>query len=169
MNAAFILEAIRSTYPSTAIVPELTIEDLDIADSNEIVEKSFMHTAPPEGHKYSRRIDALMFDSLVRTAIEIKVSRADFMRDTYWKRRAWQNVTHRFVYAVPEELDVMTPHGIGLWKVSESGQIAIVKRAIVSKTPDPLPQTVIQRIAYRAARRAGVEMLDDRGAVGVKA
>lgn len=152
MTAGFILDAIRATYPSTAIVPELTIEDFDLADSGEVVEHSFMHTPSPEGHKYSRRIDALMFDSLVRTAIEIKVSKADFMRDTYWKRRAWQNVTHRFVYAVPEDLDVMTPHGIGLWKVSESGRINIVKKAIVSKTPDPLPQTVIQRIAYRAAR-----------------
>ncbi len=152
MNAAFILDAIRAAYPSTAVVPELTIEDLDIADSGETVEHLHAHTAPPEGHKYSRRIDALMFDSLVRTAIEIKVTRADFMRDTYWKRRAWQNVTHRFVYAVPEDLDVMTPHGIGLWKVSESGRITIAKKAIVSKTPDPLPQTVIQRLAYRAAK-----------------
>jgi hypothetical protein len=152
VNAAFILTAIRAAYPSTAVVPELTIEDLDIPDSGQIVEHLHTHTALPEGQGYSRRIDALMFDSLVRTAIEIKVTRADFMRDTHWKRRAWQNVTHRFVYAVPEGLDVMTPHGIGLWKVSESGRVTIAKKAIVSKTPDPLPQTVIQRLAYRAAK-----------------
>lgn len=151
MTAKFILDAIRGTYPSTAIVPELTIEDLDLADSGEVTEYSYTRTAPPEGHKYARRIDALMFDSLVRTAIEIKVTRADFMRDTYWKRRAWQRVTHRFVYVVPHDLDVMAPHGCGLWKVGEDGRITVVKKAIVSKTPDPLPQTVVQRLAYRAS------------------
>lgn len=150
MRAEFILQAIRAAYPSTAIIPELTIEDFDLADSGEPTEHAYMHTARPDGHKYGRRIDALMFDSLVRTAIEIKVSRADFMRDTYWKRRAWLKVTHRFVYVVPHDLDVMSPHPCGLWKVDENGKITIAKKAIVSKTPDPLPQTVVQRIAYRA-------------------
>lgn len=157
MDAAFILEAIRSAYSSTAIVPELTIEDIDLPDSGAETEHMFMPGRPaPDGHKYSRRIDALMFDSLVRTAIEIKVSRADFMRDTYWKRRAWQKVTHRFIYAVPHDLDVMSPHGCGLWKVDESGHITVVKKAILSKVPDPLPQAVVQRIAYRASRTAMV-------------
>lgn len=163
MDAAFILEAIRATYPSTAIVPELTIEDTDLPDSGAEVEHMVMPGQPaPDGHKYSRRIDALMFDSLVRTAIEIKVSRADFMRDTYWKRRAWQNVTHRFVYAVPHDLDVMTPHGCGLWKVDESGRILVAKKAIVSKVPESLPQAVVQRIAYRASRVARVPVGEEK-------
>lgn len=153
MDSAFILNAIRATYPAAAVVPELTIDDFDLPDSDREMER---HTympgqAAPEGHKLHRRIDALMFESLLRTAIEVKVTRADFMRDTYWKRRAWQRVTHRFIYAVPHNLDVMSPHGCGLWRVDESGRITVAKKAIVSKTPDPLPQTVIQRIAYRAA------------------
>lgn len=157
LTAALILDAIRRTYPAAAIVPELTIEDFDLPDSGIPVDYLDMHHSDrPEGHKYVRRIDALMFETLVRTAIEIKVSRADFMRDTYWKRRAWQRVTHRFVYAVPHNLEVMAPHGCGLWKVSDDGRITIVKKAIVSKTPDPLPQTVVQRLAYRASAVAHV-------------
>lgn len=154
MDSAFILDAIRAKYPTTAIVPEITIEDFDLPDTREVTELSFLPGSErPDGHKFSRRIDALMFDSLVRTAIEIKVSRADFLRDTYWKRRAWQNVTHRFIYAVPHDLDVMSPHGCGLWKVSDDGSITVAKKAIVNRAPDFLPQTVVQRLAYRAAGR----------------
>ena len=151
MIAADILEAIRAKYPGTAIVPELTIDDFDLPDAGTETAHGFMPgTGRPEGHSYTRRIDALMFDSLVRTAIEIKVSKADFNRDTYWKRRMWQRHTHRFVYAVPHDLDVMSPHGCGLWKVHPDGRIEVAKKAIVNKTPDPLPQSVVQRIAYRA-------------------
>lgn len=152
IDAKFILSAIRAKYPTAAVVPEITIEDYDLPDSGREVEHVFMRgQAAPEGHKYSRRIDALMFESLMRTAVEIKVTRADFMRDTYWKRRAWQNVTHRFIYVVPHDLDVMSPHGCGLWRVGPQGQITVAKKAIVNKTPDTLPQTVVQRLAYRAA------------------
>lgn len=137
-TAAHILDAIRRHYPTAAIVPELTIED--------------HQREPGETHTTAtRRIDALMFQSLIRTAIEIKVTRADMARDTYWKRRPWQRVTHRFVYAVPADLDVMAPHGCGLWHVHDDGTMTVVKKAILSKTPEPLPQTVIQRLAYRAS------------------
>lgn len=155
MKAEDILDAIRAKHPGTAIVPELTIEDFDLPDTGEDAEHSFMGCAErPEGHSYTRRIDALMFDSLVRTAIEIKVTKADFNRDTYWKRRMWQRHTHRFIYAVPHDLDVMSPHGCGLWKIHPDGRVEIVKKAILNKTPDPLPQTVVQRIAYRASLAA---------------
>lgn len=142
MTADFILDAIRSKYPDAAIVPELSIED------------EWMNPHDQGEHAYLRRIDALMFQTLIRTAIEIKVTKPDFGRDTFWKRRPWDRVTHRFVYVVPHDLDVMAPHGCGLWKVDESGRISVVKNAIVSKTPDPLPQAVVQRLAYRAAKAA---------------
>src|SRR5690606_15212995 len=48
-----------------------------------------------------RRIDARIVASTGRTAVEIKVSRADFRRETEEKRRAWQAITNRFVYAAP--------------------------------------------------------------------
>lgn len=153
MDSAFILKAIHKKYPRAAIVPEVTIDDYDLPDSDKVARthnKSYAEI--PEGHKFNRRIDALMFESLVRTAFEIKVTKEDFKRDTYWKRRAWQNVTHRFIYVVPDTLDVVAPHGCGLWKVNRYGKIEVVKKATVNKTPDHLPQTVIQRLAYRAMK-----------------
>ena len=153
MTAEDVLKAIKRKHSGTAIVPELSIEDYDLPDSGEQTTSLDMSLSEmPDEHKYIRRIDALMFDSLVRTAIEIKVTKEDFYRDTYWKRRAWKNVTHRFVYAVPHYLDVMSPHGCALWKVQEDGSIKVIKKAIMNNTPDPLPQTVIQRLAYRAMK-----------------
>lgn len=150
MNSSFILESIHKKYPSAAIVPELSIEDMFLEDSDTVGRthnRSYSNT--PTEYKYMRRIDALMFESLVRTAIEVKVTKEDFYRDSYWKRRAWRDVTHRFIYAVPHYLDVKTSHGVGLWKVGEDGTIEVAKKAILNKTPNPLPQTTIQRMAYR--------------------
>ena len=153
MNSKFILKAIKNKYPKAAIVPELTLEDTDLPDSGEVVRTHNQSYAEiPDGHKFSRRIDALMFESLIRTAIEIKVTKEDFKRDTYWKRRAWQAVTHRFIYVVPHTLDVTAPHGCGLWKVHPSGRIEVVKKAIVNKVPESLPLKVVQRLAYRAMK-----------------
>lgn len=154
MDADFILAAIRAKYPRAALVPELTIEDEDLPDTGEETDYAYAPAAPaPAQHKFSRRIDALMFESLVRTAIEVKVTRADFKRDTYWKRRAWRKVTHRFIYAVPHDLGVVAPYGCGLWLVGEDGRIEVGNKAVPNKTPEPLPQTVIQRLAYRAMKQ----------------
>ncbi|MFC4223555.1 hypothetical protein [Lysinibacter cavernae] len=149
MTAAFILNAIRKNHRRAAIVSELSIDDFDLPDSEDITENHYSYKPRPEGHKLMRRIDALMWSSLERTAIEIKVTKADFMRDTYWKRRAWQRVSHRFIYAVPHDLDVMSPHGCGLWRIHKDGRIEVAKKAIINRTPDSLPQTVVQRMAYR--------------------
>lgn len=156
MDADFILDAISRKYPAAAIVPELSIEDQLPFDTGEPTDKMFMPLQPtPEEVASLRRIDALMFQTLERTAIEIKVTRDDFYRDTYWKRRAWQEVTHRFVYAVPYDLPVTSPHGCGLWHVHDDGNITVAKKAIINRTPEGLPQRVIQRLAYRASRKAG--------------
>ena len=152
MDAKFLLESVHRKYPKAAIVPELSIEDYFLEDTDEPTRAlSHSSTAPPDGHKYIRRIDALMFETNIRTALEIKVTKADFMRDTYWKRRAWRNVTHRFIYVVPQGLKVSAPHGCGLWEVSECGKIEVVKKAIMNKTPEHLPQSVIQRMAYKVS------------------
>lgn len=47
-----------------------------------------------------------MFDKRIRTAIEIKVDRADAKRESLAKVRAWRQVTHRFFYnaLIPKEL-----------------------------------------------------------------
>jgi hypothetical protein len=93
-----------------------------------------------------------MFQTLVRTAIEIKVSEADFNRDTWEKRRAWQRVCHRFVYVVPADLPVLAPWKCGLWRVGPDGRVVVAQRATVNLSPEPLPQAVVQTLAYRAAR-----------------
>lgn len=123
MNASHILDSIRAKYPNNALVPELTISD----------PRRFDYWLPAEetrerGILPYRRIDALMFQSFERTAIEVKISRADYRLDTEEKRWPWQRVVHRFVYAVPADLDVMSPHGCGLWKVHPDGRIDIAKR-----------------------------------------
>lgn len=144
MDAAFILDAIRRKYPDAAIVPEVVMDDPAYdAGGNKVSE----NTVTPQ-----RRIDALMFQSLVRTGIEIKTSVADFRRDTWEKRRPWFNVVHRFVYVVPAYLNVTAPHNCGLWWVHPDGSIAVAKKAKVSHTPENLPQQVIQGLAYRAAK-----------------
>lgn len=148
VGAHFILEAIRRKYSTSAIVPELTINDPywhDWADIGQRGERA------DDGVKPARRIDALMMQTFERTAIEIKVSKHDYFLDTELKRRPWERVCHRFVYVVPDHLEVMSPHGCGLWKVDEHGNITVAKKAIVNRTPEQLPQDVIQRLMYRAA------------------
>ncbi|GAB3191816.1 hypothetical protein [Nesterenkonia suensis] len=141
LTAALILDAIRAKHTDAAIVPELTISDLDWLELCEPGTRM-----PPE-----RRIDALMIRTFQRTAIEIKTTRSDFARDDWYKRRPWARVVHRFVFAVPHDLDVMAPHGCGLWKVAPDGRITVAKKAIVQKHPEHLPQEVIQRLAHRAS------------------
>ena len=53
-----------------------------------------------------------MIDEQIRTAIEIKVDRADAKRETWAKIRPWKRVTHRFLYAVPEPLSVLVVENI---------------------------------------------------------
>lgn len=142
MDSAFILDSIRKKYSESAIVPELTISDLDWLELHE----------PGQRRVKERRIDALMFQSFQRTAIEVKVSEADFKRDTWAKRRPWARVVHRFIYAVPHDMRATAPYGCGLWRISPDGKVAVSKKALVQKHPEHLPQEVVQRLAYRAAQ-----------------
>lgn len=152
MKAQDIFRAIRDKHRTCALVPEVVISDDEALDayysSFYDLDQEFGKNQP-----FYRRIDALMFDSLQRTAIEIKVSTADWKRDTPDKRRAWERVTHRFIYAVPHGME--PPEGLqlvgcGIWWVSESGKITVHRKARVKKHPEPLPQQVVQALAYRA-------------------
>jgi len=149
MDAAFILDSIRAANADAAIVAEVVISD-HLWD--ERIES-----------KPTRRIDALMFRSLQRTAIEVKVSLPDWKRDTYRKRAPWAAVTNRFVFAVPKSLydqvaGMYGTHNLdvwdcGVWTVDESGRVEVAKKARVRPHPEPLPQHVVQAIAFRAAAR----------------
>jgi hypothetical protein len=109
-----------------------------------------------------RRIDALIVASTGITAVEIKVTRSDFKRDTEDKRRAWRDVSNRFVYLTPKGLvtpDEVGP-GCGLWEFDPDAfgpypyqhGITAIKRAAVNKTPRPLPFQVTRALAYRVSR-----------------
>ncbi|SKL83003.1 hypothetical protein [Mycobacteroides abscessus] len=152
MNAADVLTALRKHHSGAALVPEVVIHD----DHPTWAELHDGH-----GQPYTRRIDALMFDSLERTAIEIKVSKADAARETWAKVQPWRRVCHRFVYAVPAGLIEHPPvYGCGLWWIHEPtamyphGRVEVRRKVSINKTPEPLPQHVVQALAYRAARVA---------------
>lgn len=151
MTAAEVLALVRRHHSDAAIVPEVQI---DIGE----LHRDLYRDTDGSNHHF-RRIDGLMFHSLQRTAIEVKVSREDVKRETYAKTAPWRAVTHRFVYAVPAGLidpqnmawvgDGM--YGCGIWWVHPDGRVEVKRRAITNKHPEPLPQQVIQRLAYRAA------------------
>ena len=148
MDSKFILDALRKHHSTAAIVHEVVLNDY-LWEERDGESRPF------------RRIDALMFDSFQRTAIEIKVSKADWKRDTFQKRAPWANIVHRFVYAVPKSLadEVggmygtygLSIHGCGVWTVDERGKVEVYKKATVKHYPESLPQQVVQALAYRAA------------------
>lgn len=152
MTAQDVLAAIRRHHSSCAIVPEISITDLYSMEQ-------------PEGRRpvYMRRIDALMFDRGQRTAIEIKVDRHDLLHNESWYKTApWRSVTHRFVYAVPAglaEFSELQDHWYcGLWWIHPNGKLEVRRKARINKYPEPLPNAVVQRLAYRAA---GVPVPED--------
>lgn len=148
MNADDILNALRKAWPTAAIVPELTISD----------EHELANLYAPEGHdSIKRRIDALMIDKQIRTAIEIKVDKADAKRETWAKIRPWKRVTHRFLYAVPEGLIDTSPvidSSIGLIWVHDDGTIEWRRKCKINHVPEPLPGLVVENMAHRAAQYA---------------
>ncbi len=153
MNAADVLEALRRHHRTAALVPEVVIHD-DYPIWAEL----------PSGHgePFTRRIDALMFDGLQRTAIEIKVSTADAKRETWNKVQPWRRVVHRFVYAVPAGLIDNPPiWGCGLWWVHPNGRVEVKRKASVKKYPEPLAQQVVQALAYRAVGKQQIERDDN--------
>lgn len=171
-TAKDILAAIRKAYPRSAVVREVCLEDpfehaiyrryrldgptaryykgrfegLEIADA---VPEGWS----PHGVKLTRRIDALMRDAQGYTAIEIKVTRGDFKRDTDEKRRAWRAHTRRFVYAAPRGLLNVgeIPEGCGLWEFEAGYGLRTAKRATINKDPRPLPKSVTDSMLYRVS------------------
>lgn len=176
MNASEVLAALREHYSGYPIVREVVLADQyeaavrrrDYADRAtdpsywmRYYEKNDIEVADavPEGwtieaSKPTRRIDGLLYESGRLTAIEIKVTRADFRNDTDEKRRAWMEHSHRFVYATPAGLvsPDEVPEGCGLWEVDpETGVVKARKRAAVRKNPQPLPMQVLGAMFYRVS------------------
>lgn len=149
MDAKFIVNALRSHHSGAALVHEVVISD-------HLWDERTAESAP------TRRIDVLMFNGLQRTAIEVKVTLEDWRRDTHQKRAPWAAVTNRFVYAVPAELYEKVANripeyrldvgGCGIWTVDDAGRVKVARKAEIRSHPEPLPQHVVQALAYRAAK-----------------
>lgn len=172
-TAADILLAIRKAYPKTAVVREVSIPDQfaeaemnrwylegsnaawwrkRLAETGAPVADSLPEGFSPYRSVPVRRIDALLRDSAGYTAVEIKVTRADFKRDTEEKRRAWKAHTRRFIYAAPDGLLNATemPDGCGLWEF-DGTRLTVAKRAVINKEPLALPRSVFDTMLYRVS------------------
>jgi hypothetical protein len=162
MNATAVLDAIARKHSDCALVREVTVLDRDTesdCDAWSERHKARGYVVDPNDPYpmpvWTRRIDGLMFDgSSTRTAIEVKISRADFLRETEEKRRPWRKITNRFIYATPAGLLTPDeiPDGCGLWEIDDSA-VRIVKRAKSNPKPDPVPHQVLVALAYRLSRK----------------
>lgn len=165
-----LLVALRNKFRDAAVLAEVTMDD---ESELERVRTAYVKRYPymraqyekdgllcdaelPDGYKAKdaitrRRIDALIFETKTRTAVEIKISRADFFRDTELKRGAWLKHTHRFAYLVPKGLvkPEEVPDGCGLWEY-ENGIITITKRAKINKDAKEFPASMTKYFAWRA-------------------
>lgn len=114
-----------------------------------------------------RRIDLLAMRRPTKTnvgpletlAVEVKVTRADFMRDTSEKRAPWMRAATRFAYAVPAGLVTAdeVPPGCGLLAVKHAGSDGWGTAEWVKKAPyadghaPQLPPRVILAVMWRIA------------------
>lgn len=163
-----LFSALRHKFPKAAVIREVSMTD----EEQEFKERSYRAARSryyrtsynKKGLAYGtpdpdydptqsvvRRIDALVFDGKLRTAVEIKISRADFKRDTIAKRSAWMRHTDRFVYLTPKGMikNEEVPDGCGLWEY-DNGVITVVKKAKVNKDVQPLPESMVKYFAWRA-------------------
>lgn len=186
VTAQDILAAIRHKHHRDPVIREMVLEDQMVlaerrrwnidnrpdspwyeehyARRGDLVSDPLPSGYDPRTVAPRRRIDALLVESgLQLTAFEIKVSRADFRRDTEVKRRVWRQVTHRFIYATPAGLidpsDI--PDGCGLWEFdphmfdarspSRHG-LTVAVRAKKNPRPQPFPEQLITALAYRVSK-----------------
>ncbi|NCL73761.1 hypothetical protein [Rhodococcus sp. YH1] len=159
MNASDILDAIARKHRDCALIREVLVTDQD-ADRFASADAWVAAGRPgkmPRFEPTARRIDGLLFNGgQIRTAIEVKISRADYQRENDAKRRPWIAVTNRFVYATPAGLlrPDEIPDGCGLWEVDDAGRVTIARRARINRDPDPIPHQVLVALAYRLHRKA---------------
>lgn len=175
VTANDIITAIRRKHPRGALATELVLDDQALARRSSIERAKLYRSGPTPDEVaasfgelpvasqeellaaqgvFSRRIDGLLYANQRLIAIEVKVSKADYRRETEAKRRPWEAVTSQFVYATPEGLldKADIPKHCGLWEVTTGGLIKVTKPAKVNKSPDPLPQQIFVAMMYRAQK-----------------
>ena len=165
MKASDIVQAIRRKHSDSALVTELTLDDehawqMELRAMPAWQQQYYQHLIDPDfvqdplvepGGKRTRRIDCLLLSASKWTAVEIKVSRSDFKRDSYTKRRVWMQHCHRFVYATPVGLLTADeiPDGCGWWEVHPDGRVTVGKRAKVNKNRLPFPERFTETLMWR--------------------
>lgn len=142
------------------------------AGVDEYVASGATSALPPYPVAFTRRIDALLVSPSERIAIEIKVSRSDFLADVRSpeKQAPWRALAHRHAFACPEGLirPDEVPDGSGLLYVTpgrtrENGwRLAYwARRAPKGNRPIDLPPrtllTLLRRCSYLEARARGYE------------
>lgn len=156
LTAAKVLDAVAAKYPGAVLLRELVIADP--AHNDLVDEWHAAHTviaAAPFPTGAVRRIDGLLLEGgTQRTAIEVKVSHSDFLRETPEKRGPWERVTDRFVYACP--VGIIRPEEVpdhcGLWWVDDEGSVVVRSRARRNRAVEPLPHQLTVAVAYRLKR-----------------
>jgi hypothetical protein len=122
---------------------------------------------PDTDIRQASRIDALLIRRrpnsprcLERFAIEVKVSRSDFLADVRNpdKQAPWRRLAHRHAYAVPAGLVTPQelPAGSGLLVVDrawdETWRVRTARRCPGGNDPGDVPLTLILDACYRASR-----------------
>lgn len=97
-----------------------------------------------------------------RIALEVKVSRADFKRDTDEKRRAWFSVADRFAYVAPVGLIAVDelPLGCGLLEYEPNAIFTSDRlkwKKVAPKKPEPPTPFDTQFFAYLFGRASRAE------------
>jgi hypothetical protein len=97
-----------------------------------------------------------------RIAVEVKVTRADFKRDTDEKRAAWFGVADRFAYCTPKGLITPEelPPGCGLIEYDPDAiwiQDALKWKVIAPKKSEPPTPFDTQFFAYLFGRASRAE------------
>lgn len=163
MKADGILDAIARKHSRCALIREVTVTDPEAKSASD--EWWTRHRGrnfgqdpsdPYPGVTWTRRIDGLLLDGGgTRTAVEVKVSRADFARESDAKRDPWRRITNRFVYATPVGLlnPPEIPEGCGLWEIADDGRVYVRVRARINREPEPIPHQVLVALAYRLNRQ----------------
>jgi hypothetical protein len=158
LKANFVLDAIGTKYHAGAMARELVLSDPAAIERNGDRRREWVARGGgmpfPADEPNFRRIDALLYEAMQYTAIEVKVSRSDFLRETPEKRWPWQQITNRFVYATPKGLlkPEEIPSECGLWEVDEFGKVSVAKRAKITAAK-PIPNQLFVALMYRHNQR----------------
>ena len=97
MTAQDILKFLRRDFSGSAVVSEVVMDDPRYTELSELYfrdRKALGWNREGPCRKAvgaaNRRIDALIFEGQMRTAVEIKVDRSDWLRENEDKRRPWR-------------------------------------------------------------------------------